>query len=77
MICSCLQKQSDIPFMKERDTFLEHIKVKKNGIMYLGINVPWGIFLMRNTAYYIKHPFNIPRMIKCKLENILGRKIYF
>lgn len=71
--CSAIQKQVDAPFMEGRATFLEHIAVRKGGIMYPGANVSWSIFLLKRTAHYLKRPFTIPRMVSGKVKRMVGK----
>lgn len=38
LICSCLRKKIEMPFMEDRREFLNYINRKKGGIVYEGIN---------------------------------------
>lgn len=38
LLCVCMQKMSDQPFMEDRKRFLRHIARKEGGIFYSGIN---------------------------------------
>ena len=38
LVFACLKKQSDVPFMSDRQTLLAHIVRKSGGIVYQGIN---------------------------------------
>jgi hypothetical protein len=58
LVCSCLQKQSDIPFMEERDRFLEYITRKK-------------IFIPK-IIHYIRNPLEIPNIIRRKLAKFIN-----
>lgn len=38
LICACLQKKQDTPFMENRKEFLRYITRRKGGIIYTGVN---------------------------------------
>lgn len=39
LICSCLQKREDVPFMKDRKQFLEYITRREKGVIYPSIDI--------------------------------------
>ncbi len=51
LICSCLQKQYDAPFMGDRDEFLGQVRRRKGGIVYPGINGSWVMFCLRKLKF--------------------------
>lgn len=67
-ICTCLQKQFDRPFMKDREKFLKYILREKGGMTYPGINESWFKFYARRTFYYLKNPGGILGMIRRKFK---------
>jgi len=78
LICACLQKQFDKPFMKDRAKFLKHISRRTGGIIYAGINdrssgLRFSYRIIR-LGYYIKHPVEIPAMIKRKWIGFFTKK---
>jgi len=38
LVCVCLVKEQDVPFMDDREKFLEHITRRRGGFRYAGIN---------------------------------------